>query len=126
MKAQPHLPVSYIFLFPYFCGPKYRLVQSLSQALSGAFDHWLLKCLLLVPLSAPHDAKANGPLLLAGMGRADELLESPGLGTLLSMARDRFMDVCSQQLESELWWRMGCNGAGWTRSAHGCFPAEPL
>lgn len=82
MKAQPHLPVSYIFVFPRFCGPKLLLVQSLLQALSRALDHQLLKCLFLIHLSAPSDAKANGLLLPAGIGRADELLESPVLSTL--------------------------------------------
>lgn len=80
MKAQPCLPVSYIFIFLYFCGPKLLLVQSLPQALSGALYHQLLKCLFLIHLSAPNDA--HGLLLLAGISRADELLESPVVGKL--------------------------------------------
>lgn len=52
------------------------------QALSGALDHQLLKCLVLRHLSAPNDFKAHGLLLPDDIDRADDLLESPVLGTL--------------------------------------------
>lgn len=57
------------------------LWESLPKALSEALDHQLLKCLFFRHLSAP-DFKAHGLLLPDDIGWADELLESPVLGTL--------------------------------------------